>query len=90
MESSEGHAQIRTIEAGRSWHIRKNVIQELKTLESLSVISRKAYPEIPPKVEYSLTPRGRTLIPLIESVVDWGNADIKEHDITVNIVEEVN
>lgn len=57
----------------------KMLIQELKVLESLQVVSRKAYPEIPPKVEYSLTARGKTLIPLIESIVDWGYADMKEH-----------
>jgi DNA-binding HxlR family transcriptional regulator len=62
----------------------KMLIQELKNLESLVVISRKAYPEIPPKVEYTLTTRGKTLIPLIESVVDWGYADMKEHKSTAN------
>jgi DNA-binding HxlR family transcriptional regulator len=56
----------------------KMLIQELKNLESLKVISRKAYPEIPPKVEYSLTSRGKTLIPLIEGVVEWGYAEMKE------------
>ncbi|MGD2034706.1 MAG: winged helix-turn-helix transcriptional regulator, partial [Bacteroidales bacterium] len=37
-------------------------------------ISRKAHPEIPPKVEYSLTDFGRTLIPLLTEIACWGRS----------------
>ena len=50
----------------------KMLIQELRYLESMDIILRHMYYEIPPKVEYSLTPRGKTLIPLVENVVLWG------------------
>ncbi|MCD8166097.1 MAG: helix-turn-helix transcriptional regulator [Bacteroides sp.] len=43
----------------------------LKTLESLSLIHRQAYPEVPPRVEYSLTGLGRDLIPLIRQLIEW-------------------
>ena len=33
---------------------------------------REAYPQIPPKVEYSLTERGRSLIPILDAMCDWG------------------
>ncbi len=36
------------------------------------VISRKIYPEVPPKVEYALTPSGKTLKPIIEAMHEWG------------------
>lgn len=43
----------------------------LKNLESDGLISRKVYAEIPPRVEYSLTPLGESLIPLIGNLVSW-------------------
>ena len=55
----------------------KMLIQELRHLESLGVVCRTAYYEIPPKVEYSLTERGRTLVPLIENIVSWGYLDME-------------
>jgi len=55
----------------------KMLIQELRHLESLGVICRKAYNEIPPKVEYSLTERGKTLIPLLENIILWGYSDMR-------------
>jgi DNA-binding HxlR family transcriptional regulator len=57
----------------------KMLIQELRYLESIGIVDRHAYYEIPPKVEYSLTDRGRTLIPIIESIVSWGYADLEEN-----------
>lgn len=54
----------------------KMLIQELRHLESMGVVHRTAYYEIPPKVEYSLTERGKTLIPLLETIIAWGYADM--------------
>ncbi len=54
----------------------KMLIQELRHLESQGIINRHVYFEIPPKVEYSLTERGTTLIPVVESIVSWGYSDM--------------
>jgi DNA-binding HxlR family transcriptional regulator len=43
----------------------------LKNLESDGLVNRKVYPQIPPKVEYSLTPRGESLIPHLDALVKW-------------------
>lgn len=54
---------------------------QLKKLENDGIVKRKVYTSKPPlKVEYSLTEFGKTLVPVIESIVDWGNYVI-EHKL---------
>jgi DNA-binding HxlR family transcriptional regulator len=50
----------------------KTLSSTLKELERDGLIHREEYPQIPPKVEYSLTFRGKTLIPLLDSMCQWG------------------
>ncbi len=50
----------------------KMLTQTLKELEADELITRKAYPEVPPKVEYSLTVTGKELIPFISQMRSWG------------------
>ncbi len=46
--------------------------RELKELEQRGIISRRAYPVVPRKVEYSLTERGRALMPILAEIIRWG------------------
>ncbi|MDE7354350.1 MAG: winged helix-turn-helix transcriptional regulator [Acetatifactor sp.] len=46
--------------------------RQLKELEADQLVHREEYPQIPPKVEYSLTDRGKTLIPILDSMCEWG------------------
>lgn len=48
----------------------------LKTLEADGLVSRKVYAQVPPKVEYSLTETGKSLIPLIMQLTEWAQANM--------------
>lgn len=51
----------------------KTLSQNLKELEADGLINRKMYPQVPPKVEYTLTDRGHTLVKVLDKLCDWGN-----------------
>ena len=50
----------------------KMLSQQLKELESDGIVRRVLYPVVPPKTEYSLTELGRTLVPVVRALCDWG------------------
>ena len=45
----------------------------LRSLEADGLVHREVYPEVPPRVEYSLNELGRSLLPIISTMADWGN-----------------
>lgn len=51
----------------------KTLSATLKELERDALIVRTEYPQIPPKVEYALTERGRSLIPILDQMCEWGD-----------------
>jgi len=51
----------------------KTLSSTLKELEADRLVNRKEYPQIPPKVEYSLTERGKSLIPILDGMCEWGD-----------------
>jgi len=50
----------------------KMLTQQLRELEDEDIILRKVYPQVPPKVEYSITEYGRSLEPILEAIHEWG------------------
>jgi len=48
------------------------LVSQLRELEEDQIVHRKVYPVVPPKVEYSLTEHGRSLMPILESMDEWG------------------
>ncbi|MCC6724230.1 MAG: helix-turn-helix transcriptional regulator [Saprospiraceae bacterium] len=54
----------------------KMLTTTLRSLEADGLVNRKMYAEIPPRVEYSLTERGRSLIPVLRQLVDWAVENI--------------
>ena len=54
--------------------ISKNMLtRELRDLEAQNIISRKIFAEIPPRVEYSITKKGETLLPVFKKLGEWGS-----------------
>ena len=51
----------------------KTLSQNLRELEADDLIVRTVFPQIPPRVEYSLTERGRSLMKVLDQLCDWGN-----------------
>ena len=66
----------------RPWRFKKNLegirqkvlTDSLRSMENDGLIIRTIYPEVPPRVEYSLSELGLTLKPILDSMVEWGNA----------------
>ncbi len=55
----------------------KMLSQQLKDLEKLKIITRKVYPVIPPKVEYSLTEKGMSLQENLTKIMEWSTENLK-------------
>lgn len=59
----------------------KMLTQQLRELESQNLIHREVYPVIPPRVEYSLTELGKSLMPILVAMRDWGAGYLKSNDL---------
>jgi len=55
----------------------KMLSQQLKKLEDNKIVKKKIYQEVPPKVEYTLTPEGEKLIPILDAMQEWGQGYLK-------------
>lgn len=60
----------------------KMLTQQLRELENDGLINRIVYPVVPPKVEYSLTDFGKSIIPILEAMCSWGTNYLEENNAT--------
>ena len=56
----------------------KSLTQTLRTLEEDGFVSREVFPEVPPRVEYSLTARALSFLPLVENMINWAKENMDE------------
>lgn len=56
----------------------KSLTQTLRTLEEDGFVSREVFPEVPPRVEYSLTSRALSFLPLVENMINWAKENMDE------------
>ncbi len=62
----------------------KTLTNQLRELETDGLISRKSFPEIPPRVEYSITEKGSSLFPILELMCEWGEKNCDERFVLLN------
>ena len=62
----------------------KMLTQQLRELEAQHLIHREVFPVIPPKVEYSLTELGKSLMPILVAMRDWGSGYLRTHALEPN------
>lgn len=68
---------------------RRMLTQHLRELERDGIVHRQVYPQVPPMVEYSLTEMGRSLKPVLLTMLDWGgryNAEVERHRERFSVV----
>jgi DNA-binding HxlR family transcriptional regulator len=76
---AEGRSRFCELERSLNGISPRTLSLRLRALEEAGIVQRQTYPEVPPRVEYALTPKGRALVPLIEDMRaygrDWLGAD---------------
>ena len=74
--STNGKMRFNEINKSMSDVSQKMLTVTLRSLEADGLVSRKIFPEIPPRVEYDLTEMGKSLLPHIESLRDWAEDNL--------------
>ena len=66
----------------------KTITSHLRQLTGHGIVTRTVYPEVPPRVEYALTDRGRAIIPIIEFMLQWGDIHLQPAGNPALILED--
>jgi DNA-binding HxlR family transcriptional regulator len=71
---SEGHSRFCELERSLAGISPRTLSLRLRALEEEGIVERHTYPEVPPRVEYALTDKGQALLPIVESMRDYGKS----------------
>lgn len=67
----------------------KILTKQLRELEEDQLITRTIFPEVPPKVEYSITPNGKEIVPILETLCDWAyKNNYFDYELKYNLCDE--
>jgi len=69
---AEGRARFGELERSLAGISPRTLSLRLRALEEEGIVQRRTYPEVPPRVEYALTEKGRALIPIVEDMRAYG------------------
>jgi DNA-binding HxlR family transcriptional regulator len=72
-ELHDGPARFSALEHALEGISPRTLSQRLDELEAQKFITKKSFAEVPPRVEYTLTQKGKDLIPILKSMADWGD-----------------
>lgn len=78
----EGDKRFKELHSAISEVSQKTLTVKLKELEKKNIIHREVFPEVPPKVVYSLTPIGKKLESVLKEMYEWGIDYVQEHGST--------
>jgi DNA-binding HxlR family transcriptional regulator len=70
-EGTKRYGELKSLIPGIT---QRMLVSQLRELEEDLIVQRKVYPVVPPKVEYSLTDKGESLMPILESMYEWGKS----------------
>jgi len=76
----EGTKRFNELKESMPGVTQKILTSQLRDLEDDFLVHREVYPEVPPKVEYSLTDCGQSLLPILEAMYHWGTDYCGKHD----------
>ena len=77
---AEGRSRFCELERSLAGISPRTLSLRLRALEEHGIVERRTYPEVPPRVEYGLTEKGRALVPLIEDMRDYGRRWLLKSD----------
>jgi DNA-binding HxlR family transcriptional regulator len=72
-ELSDGPARFSALEQALKGISPRTLSQRLDEMQACKLITKKVFAEVPPRVEYTLTPKGRDLLPILRSMAEWGD-----------------
>jgi DNA-binding HxlR family transcriptional regulator len=86
---AEGRSRFCELERSLAGISPRTLSLRLRALEEQGIVERHTFPEVPPRVEYSLTPKGEALVPLIEDMRRYGREYLGVDDCAVTPAEPV-
>lgn len=81
---AEGTLRYNELQRAVSAATPRILTNQLREMENQKLIIRTVYPVVPPKVEYSMTELGRSLMPILTAMRDWGTEYLRNQDIEPN------